>query len=73
VMRHLHALVTAKQVLYLGVSDTPAWVVVKANECEFQQDFLRYSSDTSLMQCSRSEKWLDSILALPRSLECRIS
>jgi aryl-alcohol dehydrogenase-like predicted oxidoreductase len=44
-MRHLHALVTAKQVLYLGVSDTPAWVVVKANECEFQQDFLRYFPD----------------------------
>lgn len=33
-MRHLHALVMARQVLYLGVSDTPAWVVVKANECE---------------------------------------
>ncbi|OIW29029.1 Aldo/keto reductase [Coniochaeta ligniaria NRRL 30616] len=32
VMRHLHAYVMAKQVLYLGVSDTPAWVVVKANE-----------------------------------------
>ncbi|KAH7380023.1 NADP-dependent oxidoreductase domain-containing protein [Pyrenochaeta sp. MPI-SDFR-AT-0127] len=32
VMRHLHALIMAKQVLYLGVSDTPAWVVVKANE-----------------------------------------
>lgn len=35
VMRHLHALVMARQVLYLGVSDTPAWVVVKANACEF--------------------------------------
>lgn len=33
-MRHLHALVMARQVLYLGASDTPAWVVVKANECE---------------------------------------
>ncbi|PSN66877.1 Aldo/keto reductase [Corynespora cassiicola Philippines] len=32
VMLHLHALVMAKQVLYLGISDTPAWVVVKANE-----------------------------------------
>ena len=32
-MRHLHALVMARQeALYLGVSDTPAWVVVKANE-----------------------------------------
>ena len=34
VMRHLHALVMARQVLYLGVSDTPAWVVVKANACK---------------------------------------
>jgi aryl-alcohol dehydrogenase-like predicted oxidoreductase len=33
VMTRLHALVMARQVLYLGVSDTPAWVVVKANEC----------------------------------------
>ena len=31
VMRHLHALVMARQVLYLGASDIPAWVVVKAN------------------------------------------
>ena len=31
VMRHLHSYVMARQVLYLGVSDTPAWVVVKAN------------------------------------------
>ncbi|KAL4802097.1 NADP-dependent oxidoreductase domain-containing protein [Aspergillus unguis] len=32
VMLHLHSFVMAKQVLYLGVSDTPAWVVVKCNE-----------------------------------------
>ncbi|KAI5358752.1 putative NADP-dependent oxidoreductase domain-containing protein [Septoria linicola] len=31
VMRHLHALVMERKVLYLGISDTPAWVVVKAN------------------------------------------
>ncbi|KAK3651226.1 hypothetical protein LTR56_002084 [Elasticomyces elasticus] len=31
VMRHLHALVMSRQVLYLGTSDVPAWVVVKAN------------------------------------------
>ncbi|KPM46423.1 Norsolorinic acid reductase A [Neonectria ditissima] len=31
VMRHLHAYVMARQVLYLGISNTPAWVVVKAN------------------------------------------
>lgn len=33
IMTHLHAYVMAKQVLYLGVSDTPAWVAVKANAC----------------------------------------
>lgn len=44
-MRHLHALVMAKQVLYLGASDTPAWVIVKANECEFQlKTFQRFYS-----------------------------
>ncbi|KAL4968930.1 NADP-dependent oxidoreductase domain-containing protein [Aspergillus stella-maris] len=32
VMIHLHSFVMARQVLYLGVSDTPAWVVIKANE-----------------------------------------
>lgn len=33
VMRGLHALVMAQKVLYLGASDMPAWVVVKANAC----------------------------------------
>ncbi|EIN05972.1 Aldo/keto reductase [Punctularia strigosozonata HHB-11173 SS5] len=32
VMNGLHALVLAGKVLYLGVSDTPAWVVSKANQ-----------------------------------------
>jgi Predicted oxidoreductases (related to aryl-alcohol dehydrogenases) len=31
VMHGLNALINAGKVLYLGVSDTPAWVVVKAN------------------------------------------
>ena len=45
VMMHLHALVMARKVLYLGASDTPAWVVVKANECEYLLDSIwRYSS-----------------------------
>jgi hypothetical protein len=35
VMTRLHSYVMSKQVLYLGVSDTPAWVVVKANECTY--------------------------------------
>ncbi|KAF8591648.1 Aldo/keto reductase [Ramaria rubella] len=32
VMSSLHGLVMAGKVLYLGVSDTPAWVVAKANQ-----------------------------------------
>ncbi|KAK5275109.1 hypothetical protein LTR40_013627, partial [Exophiala xenobiotica] len=32
VMTRLNTYVASKQVLYLGVSDTPAWIVVKANE-----------------------------------------
>lgn len=32
VMHGLNALVVSGKVLYLGISDTPAWVVVKANQ-----------------------------------------
>jgi aryl-alcohol dehydrogenase-like predicted oxidoreductase len=32
VMQGLNSLVLAGKVLYLGVSDTPAWIVVKAND-----------------------------------------
>lgn len=31
VMDHLHHLVTTRKVLYLGISDTPAWIVADAN------------------------------------------
>ena len=31
-MNSLHAMVTAGKVLYIGISDTPAWVVVKCND-----------------------------------------
>jgi aryl-alcohol dehydrogenase-like predicted oxidoreductase len=33
-MTSLNQLVTAGKVLYLGVSDTPAWVVSRANQCK---------------------------------------
>lgn len=32
-MQSLNAMVNSGKVLYLGVSDTPAWIVAKANEC----------------------------------------
>lgn len=34
VMQSLNHLVVSGKVLYLGVSDTPAWIVSKANECK---------------------------------------
>lgn len=34
-MQSLNQLVLAGKVLYLGISDTPAWVVSKANQCGF--------------------------------------
>jgi len=33
-MQSLNAMVKSGKVLYLGISDTPAWVVSKANECK---------------------------------------
>jgi aryl-alcohol dehydrogenase-like predicted oxidoreductase len=34
-MQSLNAVVNSGKVLYLGISDTPAWVVSKANECKY--------------------------------------
>ena len=34
VMQSLNHVVASGKVLYLGISDTPAWVVSKANECK---------------------------------------
>lgn len=33
-MQSLHHMVVNSKVLYLGISDAPAWLVVKCNECE---------------------------------------
>ncbi|CEN59906.1 hypothetical protein ASPCAL02347 [Aspergillus calidoustus] len=43
VMTHLHAYVMARQVLYLGVSDTPAYVVAKANAFARQNGLTPFS------------------------------
>lgn len=42
-MQSLNDVVTAGKVLYLGVSDTPAWIVSKANQ---------YARDHGLRQFS---------------------
>lgn len=33
-MSSLNQLVLTGKVLYLGISDTPAWIVTKANQCK---------------------------------------
>ncbi|OIW31354.1 Aldo/keto reductase [Coniochaeta ligniaria NRRL 30616] len=42
-MHGLNDLVTAGKVLYLGISDTPAWVVAKANEYARQKGLRQFS------------------------------
>ena len=50
VMRNLNNLVVSGKVLYLGISDTPAWVVVKANDCEFVLPPFLHSTICKLMK-----------------------
>lgn len=53
VMRSLHALVLAGKVLYLGISDSPAWVVAKANEyarCHALTPFSVYQGEWNVMK-----------------------
>ena len=42
-MQSLHHVVASGKVLYLGISDTPAWVVSKANEYARQQGLTQFS------------------------------
>ncbi|OCH91435.1 Aldo/keto reductase [Obba rivulosa] len=53
VMNGLHNLVVMGKVLYLGISDTPAWVVVKANDYAREKGktpFAVYQGAWSIMQ-----------------------
>ncbi|RXW13861.1 hypothetical protein EST38_g11993 [Candolleomyces aberdarensis] len=54
-MHALHALVTTRKVLYLGISDTPAWVVTKANQyarCNALTPFCIYQGMWNVMERS---------------------
>lgn len=42
-MHSLHNLVAAGKILYLGISNTPAWVVAKANEYARQKGLTQFS------------------------------
>ena len=53
VMNGLHALVMQGKVLYLGVSDTPAWIVSKANtyaRMSGRTPFVVYQGAWSILQ-----------------------
>ena len=50
-MQSLNHMVQRGKVLYLGVSDTPAWVVSKANQCMFL--FLLRAP----IQCTSGTRW----------------
>ena len=55
IMKHLHHLVVSGKVLYLGVSDTPAWIVATANQ--YARDngktpFVIYQGNWNVMQRS---------------------
>ena len=43
IMHSLHHMVAAGKVLYLGISDTPAWIVSKANEYARQKGLTQFS------------------------------
>ncbi|TFK26839.1 aryl-alcohol dehydrogenase [Coprinopsis marcescibilis] len=54
-MHGLHHLVAQGKVLYLGISDTPAWIVSKANQyakCHGLTPFVVYQGEWSLIQRS---------------------
>lgn len=42
-MHTLHDLCTARKVIYLGIRDTPAWIVVKANDYARQHGLRQFS------------------------------
>lgn len=47
-MQSLNQLVVSGKVIYLGISDTPAWVVSKANECKHCAVHFRYLEPLTL-------------------------
>ncbi|PBK87966.1 Aldo/keto reductase [Armillaria gallica] len=72
VMDSLHNLVAAQKVLYLGVSDTPAWVVSQANQYAVDHGktpFVVYQGKWSILERSFERE----IIPMARSLGMAIS
>ncbi|SJL08868.1 probable Aryl-alcohol dehydrogenase [NADP(+)] [Armillaria ostoyae] len=72
VMDSLHNLVAVQKVLYLGVSDTPAWVVSQANQYAVDHGktpFVVYQGKWSILECSFERE----IIPMARSLGMALS
>ncbi|KAK0465825.1 NADP-dependent oxidoreductase domain-containing protein [Armillaria novae-zelandiae] len=72
VMDSLHNLVTAQKVLYLGVSDTPAWVVSQANQYAVDHGktpFVVYQGSWSILERSFERE----IIPMAKSLGMALS
>ena len=52
IMKSLHHLIIQGKVLYLGISDAPAWIVAKANEYARQQGLTQFSVYQGLWNAS---------------------
>ena len=72
IMRHLHALVMARRVLYLGVSDTLAWIVVKANECMYREHIQPSTWTIANLSYRRPPPRPNTLLSLSRPMERRL-
>jgi aryl-alcohol dehydrogenase-like predicted oxidoreductase len=66
----LNHMVQRGKVLYLGVSDTPAWVVSKANQCMYLALLTKLPQMLiQVHRCPRS--WASSFLCLSGPMVCR--
>lgn len=70
-MQSLNRLVDQGKVLYLGISDTPAWVVryELLNQCTEEQQLTASQQSERVRPQPRSHP----ILRLPRTLVCRLA
>ena len=75
-MNGLHQLVMSGKVLYLGISDTPAWIVSKANQyarMAGKTPFVIYQGAWSILQRDLEREILPMVLSEGTRLPLRAS
>ena len=72
-MHSLNDLVSSGKVHYLGISDTPAWVVSKVNIPYCTSNGIPQTSTAILGQSIRTRSWPPPIRCLSRHVERRIA